>query len=151
MLGVACAEWPKTRLWLGIACFAIALSGLDLGPSAYLEMRPIMAVGLFAIMVSPQLQSLVNSHIFMFVLQPFSFVGLVSYSLYLWHYMFINHLLKYTDFGGEFGILDFVSAPVRGLIFLMLVLGFSWLSFKWIEQPGMGGLCRRLQNRCIVR
>jgi peptidoglycan/LPS O-acetylase OafA/YrhL len=68
---------------------------------------------------------------------PIHFLGEVSYSLYLWHFivlLFCIHLL-------------YGKTPLWVILCLALVLSIavSWLSYRWIEVPSMN-LGRRLSN-----
>lgn len=64
--------------------------------------------------------------------RPFVFVGLISYSLYLWHWPIIVFVRYY--FGHD---LSTAEAPA----IVALSFGISILSWRWIEQP-----FRRKQN-----
>jgi peptidoglycan/LPS O-acetylase OafA/YrhL len=69
--------------------------------------------------------------------QPIHFLGEISYSLYLWHFivlLFCVHLL-------------YGKTPLWGILCLTLVLSIpvSWCSYLWIEKPSMN-LGRRLSN-----
>jgi peptidoglycan/LPS O-acetylase OafA/YrhL len=58
--------------------------------------------------------------------RPFVWVGLISYSLYLWHWP----LLVFANYSSVNG---------RSKVFLLAVLGVaavaSWISYRWIETP----------------
>jgi len=61
-----------------------------------------------------------------------AFVGLVSYSLYIWHYM----LIEMTGPSFEWVRQKLHSPPLIAVSFLVLCLGLSWASYVWIEKPG---------------
>ena len=71
------------------------------------------------------------------------FFGIVSYSMYLLHYVLILPVLEYTGFLKAFGDSDFglflcllVSILIAGLV--------SWLSYQYIEKPSRRYLRARL-------
>ena len=63
-------------------------------------------------------------------LAPFTFIGRISYSLYLWHWPLIVLAHKY-DWLSTLG--RFQSATVIAISTLL-----AWLSWRWIEQPFRG-------------
>lgn len=66
---------------------------------------------------------------------PMRRVGLLSYSLYLWHWpVFV--LMRWTV-----GL----QTPVQMIAAMALVLLLSWLSWRWVEQPFRGTLAQRLR------
>jgi peptidoglycan/LPS O-acetylase OafA/YrhL len=71
---------------------------------------------------------------------PFAGVGIISYSLYIWHYVLLE-LIGYR--GGEavklFGDL-WQSGGFRAAVTISIVGAFSALSFLLIERPAMSGL-----------
>jgi len=63
----------------------------------------------------------------MLSLPPLTFIGLISYPLYLWHYTLFS-LGQYS--------LDIRLLPkVHGLIFIALSAILAWLTWKYIETP----------------
>ena len=61
-------------------------------------------------------------------LRPVVFVGLISYSLYLWHWPLI--VFQRTD-----GLLAGSSAALTKLILIAVSIGIGWLSWKFVEMP----------------
>src|SRR5258708_39088311 len=61
-------------------------------------------------------------------LRPVVFVGLISYSLYLWHWPLI--VFQRTD-----GLLPGASGVVTKLTLIAVSIGIAWLSWKFIEIP----------------
>ncbi|WP_417494738.1 acyltransferase family protein [Maricaulis sp.] len=57
--------------------------------------------------------------------RPFVWIGLISYSLYLWHWPVLAFARYVT---GELNLVQ------QGLAFLVMV-GLSWMSFQWVEGP----------------
>jgi peptidoglycan/LPS O-acetylase OafA/YrhL len=58
-------------------------------------------------------------------LKPLVWIGLISYSAYLWHWP----LLSFYHYGyGEIG-------PITGIVILLLTLILGWGSYRYIEQP----------------
>lgn len=66
---------------------------------------------------------------------PMRRIGLLSYSLYLWHWpVFV--LMRWTV-----GL----RTPLQMTAAMVLVLLLSWLSWRWVEQPFRGPLAQRLR------
>jgi peptidoglycan/LPS O-acetylase OafA/YrhL len=64
-----------------------------------------------------------------FELRAAVFLGVISYSVYLWHPVLL--LMAKRDFGLTSRPQQIASAPV----FLALILAVSWMSWRWVEQP----------------
>lgn len=77
---------------------------------------------------------------------PLRWVGVVSFSLYIWHYLFINILgtqtglraLHWLSFGWS------ANDWIRGGLFVAMAMGISAVSYYLIERPSMGPLRRWL-------
>ena len=84
----------------------------------------LMCIGLSLILIKYSNEKNFLSKIFQF--RPIIFTGLISYSLYLWHWPTIS-FLKYI----------FVDGLTKQIIFLTIIFIFtiSFLSWKFIEQP----------------
>ncbi|MGT9866604.1 acyltransferase family protein [Stenotrophomonas maltophilia group sp. P373] len=66
---------------------------------------------------------------------PMRRIGLLSYSLYLWHWpVFV--LMRWTV-----GL----QTPWQMIAAMVLVLVLSWASWRWVEQPFRGTLAQRLR------
>lgn len=66
---------------------------------------------------------------------PMRRIGLLSYSLYLWHWpVFV--LMRWTV-----GL----RTPPQMIAAMVLVLLLSWVSWRWVEQPFRGPLSQRLR------
>ncbi|TFZ44502.1 acyltransferase [Stenotrophomonas maltophilia] len=67
--------------------------------------------------------------------RPMRYIGLLSYSLYLWHWpVFV--LMRWTV-----GL----QTPLQMSAAMALVLLLSWLSWRWVEQPFRGTLAQRMR------
>lgn len=140
-IGILLAE--KRSYWaLGAAVVFAAMQAMS--PShAPVEIAAMVAAGaLFFLAVAAPARGL-------HVTLPLRWVGIVSYSLYIWHYLFINLI------GTENGLRAMSTATaglsenavVRGALFVALVLAVSTVSYFAIERPGMGWLRKRLVLR----
>jgi peptidoglycan/LPS O-acetylase OafA/YrhL len=58
---------------------------------------------------------------------PFTFVGRISYSLYLWHWPLIVFAVKYNLFGRPSFFLRTIIVLISGIA--------AYASYRWIEQP----------------
>lgn len=63
--------------------------------------------------------------------RPLTFLGLISYSLYLWHYP----LLAAAQASGWMSGVRFAPWLVVGLLMVPLILLVAWLSWRYVEQP----------------
>lgn len=61
-------------------------------------------------------------------LRPVVFVGLISYSLYLWHWPLL--VFQRTD-----GLLAGSSGALTKSILIAVSIGIAWLSWKYVEMP----------------
>lgn len=57
--------------------------------------------------------------------RPMVFIGLISYSLYLWHWPIIAYL----------NYLNIAIGPIVGTGVVVAAVGLSWLSWKFVETP----------------
>lgn len=80
---------------------------------------------------------------------PLRWVGVISYSLYIWHYLFINLLGTQGGLRAMYTLTDGLSANdgVRGVLFIAMALAISTVSYFLIERPGMGWLRQGLLSR----
>jgi peptidoglycan/LPS O-acetylase OafA/YrhL len=72
----------------------------------------------------------------LFANRPMTFLGLISYSLYLWHYPTLQ-LAQYA------GLTSGVGAPAWLLVLAVAVpaiLLISWLSYRYVERPFLRGV-----------
>jgi peptidoglycan/LPS O-acetylase OafA/YrhL len=85
------------------------------------------------IMIS--LNSVAWKHVLMW--RPIRFLGQISYSLYLWHFVVLLYCIH----------LFYGKVPLGAILCLVFVLSIivSWLSYRWIEVPSIN-LGRRLSN-----
>jgi peptidoglycan/LPS O-acetylase OafA/YrhL len=63
-------------------------------------------------------------------LTPLTWIGRISYSLYLWHWPILVFLRKYSSFG-RYGVIA-ASAAVLGSVVV------AYVSWRWVEQPFRG-------------
>lgn len=60
--------------------------------------------------------------------RPFVGIGVISYSLYLWHYVLFGFFRDYTGKGYNLGLKS-------SIVMIAISLLVSWASWRWIEQP----------------
>lgn len=84
------------------------------------------------------------------LLSPLAFLGVISYSLYIWHYQIINimeyHLRFFIDNVPGFSDSKFV----RGLVTSFICVGISYISYLFIEKPSMGKLRIALERKAEI-
>ncbi len=131
-IGAALALSPVVKiknLWLDTLylIFAIILIIYNfLNSINFLPDATILSIGIGLILIKEFNQKNLFSKLFQ--LKPMIFIGLISYSLYLWHWPIIS-FLKYIYIDGVPNLIIFL-----GLISIFLFSVFSW---KFIEQPFM--------------
>lgn len=79
-------------------------------------------------------------------------IGQVSYSIYLLHYLFLQHIPSVAGLLSQYHLR--ISPDVNYLLTLLMLLalsvGVGSLAYRFIEEPGME-LGRRIIRRCCVR
>jgi len=75
---------------------------------------------------------------------PFAYLGVISYSVYIWHYLVIE---LFYPISLEHRFLD--DLPIRSLCSLFLILGLSIITYFLIERPFMR-LAKHRSNRHIL-
>jgi peptidoglycan/LPS O-acetylase OafA/YrhL len=112
--------------WIGLALIAAAV--LFGSPSApLLLMTSLAAVGAALVIASSQAEPSIIGRLLS--RRPLVFIGLISYSLYLWHWPLI--VFQRTD--------DILSAGTSGMTAKVAVISVSFvlaiLSWRFVEQP----------------
>jgi len=81
------------------------------------------------------------------LMTPLVFLGVISYSLYIWHYQIIYVVEYYYPFfnhhipgWSKYGL-------VSGAILSALCVFVSWLSYRFIEKPSMTSMRVKLEKR----
>ncbi len=106
----------------------IVLGAIFLGSSSapLLLMTSLAAIG--AVLVIASSEHGVSAVGRLLSLRPVVFVGLISYSLYLWHWPLI--VFQRTD-----GFLPGPSGATTKLTLVAVSIGIAWLSWKFVESP----------------
>ncbi|MCA1456305.1 acyltransferase [Bradyrhizobium sp. BRP22] len=131
LLAIGFVPAPRSMLWRNlcgaaglILLFGVTVFGSSSAP--LLLMTSLAAVGATLVIASSERGvSMVGR---LLSLRPFVFVGLISYSLYLWHWPLI--VFQHTD-----AILALGSPATVKLTLVILSLGMAYLSWKLIELP----------------
>lgn len=135
-LGAACAfllvrlrpRWSGgvTTIVTVAGLAAVVLAGLVFSPETpfpgYAAALPVVGTALMIVAGGAGPESALSTRLLGW--RPLAWIGDLSYSLYLWHWpvlLVVGHQLGY-------GLLDKALA-------LALVLGLSWLSFRFVETP----------------
>jgi peptidoglycan/LPS O-acetylase OafA/YrhL len=77
-------------------------------------------------------------------LPPLVFVGLISYSVYLWHWP----LITFAKMGGIQGVTD--KGLLQKMAVLVASLVFGWLSWRFVELPFRASGSARIPRRQLV-
>lgn len=73
----------------------------------------------------------------------FVWVGKISYSFYIWHYVVLNIVIGYTgSFSEGFNL-------IRSTIFTLFILGLSYLSYQLFEKPFMTTVKAAIRQKMI--
>ena len=138
VLGMTLSQYkviPNIITSLFLIVFSLCLSQLNI-PSIY-----IYGSWSFALI------SLVFSsrrYLHTWIVAPLAFVGVISYSLYIWHYMLIEIVGPFVYRNGQLQI----NYPIfTGLSFIAFCLIFSFISYNLIEKPGQESLRTWLLKR----
>jgi peptidoglycan/LPS O-acetylase OafA/YrhL len=117
--------WPSAASVLGLGLVLVSLLGFnrELPFPGLLALVPCLGAGLL-LHFGRGTQSVVQR---LLALRPLSFVGKLSYSLYLWHWPLLVFAEKYRVFG--------LSAEYARPAALIASLPLAWLSWRWVEQP----------------
>lgn len=109
--------------WLGLALIlgSVAFVSDDRNFPGFQVIAPVL--GTLLIILNGRHENPVNA---LLSSPPMVFLGLISYSLYLWHWPVVTLWSYYR--GSEIG-----TADVAG--WLALSLGLAWLSWRYVEQP----------------
>jgi peptidoglycan/LPS O-acetylase OafA/YrhL len=73
--------------------------------------------------------------------RPVAVLGLVSYSLYLWHLVAIETIGPLVD--------GHVSVPVRYALLVLATAAATWLSYRYLERPFLRSRSSSLRARPI--
>ena len=103
----------------------------------------LLALIFFTSLMTPSLVNVVNRYPLPF--KPVAFVGLVSYSLYIWHYLLINIFAENQPLLDRLTLgLWFHSDFVRASMVVLSFVAISAVSYYLIEYPSMGVVRRKL-------
>lgn len=148
-VGIALAELKST--WL--PCAAVTLMGLAVIARIY-SCGPEIVVGLGALSVlafalcSFSTAATARPGLGKWV-APVAFVGTVSYSLYIWHYLLIGIAEYHMKFLND-NLLGWSDRGLaRGIFFSAFVFFVSWVSYSLIERPAMGRMRQAIQSRML--
>lgn len=140
-IGILVAE--RRIVWAGLALLVFASMQATGQPYAAEEIAARLAAGglFMAALAAPVRGQWLSA--------PLRWVGIVSFSLYIWHYLFINILGTQTGLRALHRLSFGWSANdwIRGGGFVVMAMGISAVSYYLIERPGMGLLRRWLMAR----
>lgn len=83
------------------------------------------------------------------LIAPLAFVGTVSYSLYIWHYLLISVAEYHMQFLNDHLPGWSSRGAARAIFFMSFVMFVSWVSYSLIERPAMGRMRRAIQSRML--
>ncbi len=122
----------RSRPVIGTLCSAVGLAAIvaavvllhdDMALPGYLTIAPVFGTGLVILgghlAGRNPVQAILST-------RPMVFIGLLSYSWYLWHWPLLAFARAYG--------LDTRNLP-RDLTLAMLSLLVAWLSYRWVENP----------------
>jgi len=115
-LGSFVGQLRMPWVWLFNALIALAFASLVLGAAA--DPRGAVARGL--------------------QWRPLAWLGMVSYSLYLWHAPLLHGFAQWAQRAA--GTWDLLWLTVASLV-------LAWLSYRFVERPFLGARARRAERR----
>jgi exopolysaccharide production protein ExoZ len=102
----------------------------------------LLAICCFLMLMTPAAVNFLTKMSALF--KPIAFAGLISYSLYIWHYLLINIIAAYSaDLHLLLGS-AWMHDGSRAVLVICSVFAVSALSYYLIELPSMGVLRRKL-------
>lgn len=151
VVGMAVAEKCKNKLpmWLALVALVAMLVALESGIAIEYQVS-IIAITVFMLALSTLSfpASFMNRAVSV-LLTPLAWVGVVSYSLYIWHYLLLNvisfHSKSIVALLQMMGLeTTWTSGLYRGFGVLFLILLISFISYWLVERPSMNALRNRL-------
>lgn len=129
-------QYHASLSWLGLALIigSVALVSEGRNFPGFLVLAPV--AGTLLIILNGQHRNPVNA---LLSLRPMVGLGLISYSLYLWHWPVVTLWTYYQN--GETGPADVIG-------WLVLSLALAWVSWRYVELPFRQKL--RLPRRYVV-
>ncbi|KPY36459.1 hypothetical protein ALO52_200168 [Pseudomonas syringae pv. primulae] len=138
-LGVFIAEGGHSRR-VGICLMTVLLAVYSFVDDSFSEYMPaLIGVALTLVFLSLSLDRKC-SRLTSVLMSPIVFLGVISYSLYIWHYQVI-HIMEY-----HIGFFDRVVPGwaeyqiIRAVVTVTICVAIAWLSYVMIEKPSMGRL-----------
>jgi peptidoglycan/LPS O-acetylase OafA/YrhL len=136
-LGDAIRRFAQRRVYLVAAAVALLTIGTYHGSTMGHSRRTLIdaflhpAVGLA---VAAALVALVTTSRRQWLAHPvLQWFGMISFSLYLWHYPILAHGLEWTDV--ETPIPDALWRPVTLALLLAFVVALSAVTYRYVERP----------------
>lgn len=159
VVGILVAERVKSPLpllWVLVAAllFAVGVVSKVFFTVKMVAMGAAVLFFLLASAVGPE--RVAGGGVLRLLLLPLASIGVVSYSLYIWHYLMLNVIsanMRPIVAVLEFLHLDWIwtNGLYRGFFIVGLLLAVAAISYWLIEKPGMVGLRRRLLDRLEAR
>jgi exopolysaccharide production protein ExoZ len=111
-----------------------------------IEFIPSISAAAMFLLIWPAFAFCARMRGFIWLTRPVCWAGVVSYSLYIWHYLLVNIVGTESHFRSMYAVFGifWVNDYSRAFIFTGLVLLVSTLSYVLIELPSMTSLRRRL-------
>jgi len=136
-------------MWLALVALVATFVALEIGIAVEYQVS-LIAITVFMLALSTlSFPASFMNRVVSALLTPLGWVGVVSYSLYIWHYLLLNVISFHSE--SIVSLLQLVgqetiwtSGLYRGLGVLFLILLFSFISYWLIERPSMGVLRRFL-------
>lgn len=135
-------ELPVSKNILNIMSIAgllmILFSGFYLTPSDYPGLNVLLPVVGAALLIYAGNERVVSQKVL--TARPLVFIGLISYSLYLWHWPIIAYL-NYVGITINFGLAALI-------LFVSILL--SYISWKFVEQPFRYRYLFSFKKTCLI-
>jgi peptidoglycan/LPS O-acetylase OafA/YrhL len=145
-LGIFIAEADKSKS-LGLCLLTIVLAVYTFVDTKFSNYSaPMTGVAIALSCISLTIDKKCNRFVSV-LMSPAVFLGVISYSLYIWHYQIINIMEYHFAFfnnhipgWSQFGM-------VRAIVTVSICVGISYISYVLIEKPSMGRLRITLERK----
>ncbi len=132
--------------WFSVWLLLVATALFTAQPKLLLA-EQLFAIACFMVMINFKFQS--------GVFKPVAFVGVISYSIYIWHAVLIHLVLPYLGkpqpiLAPQLPFLPF-GISIQGVFIVTLIMLVAYTSYRIIEKPSMNRLRMVLQRRLVKR
>ncbi|MCJ9696918.1 acyltransferase [Rhizobium sp. PRIMUS64] len=131
VVGMSLAQYRLAPTWVCAVVSAVAAIAVGLMGAKALLISAVWAVAIVSAAIA------LRDYRSSLAMRAFGFVGVCSFSLYIWHYMLIEIV---GPFLMRQGSIPLVYPVLTGICFTAFCLAFSWASYRLIERPAQAAI-----------